>query len=43
MIQDFREQILAIANEDNDPETIYQINMQLFPLSDWEGGEGNSK
>ncbi len=34
MIQDFRAEILAIANEDTDPDTIYQINMQLFPLSE---------
>lgn len=35
MIQDFRQQILALANEDNSPEVIYQINMQLFPMSPW--------
>jgi uncharacterized protein (TIGR02147 family) len=38
MIQEFRQELLAIAEEDQAPaETVYQINLQLFPLSDWEG------
>jgi uncharacterized protein (TIGR02147 family) len=37
MIQDFRREILILANEDQKPETVYQINMQLFPLSQWKG------
>lgn len=38
MIQDFRQQLLAIAEEDQAPaDTVYQINLQLFPLSSWEG------
>jgi uncharacterized protein (TIGR02147 family) len=32
-IQQFREELLAIANEDTNPETICQINIQMFPLS----------
>ncbi len=40
MIQEFRRQILAVANEDQGGEMIYQINMQLFPLSDWSGNNG---
>jgi uncharacterized protein (TIGR02147 family) len=41
MIQDFRREILILASEDQDPETVYQINLQLFPLSQWnrEGEE----
>ncbi len=39
MIQDFRQEILAIAHEDQNPQTIYQINMQLFPVSSWEDEE----
>lgn len=35
-IQEFRREILVIAAEDNSPETVYQINMQLFPLSQWD-------
>lgn len=42
MIQEFRQKILAVANEDSDGATIYQINMQLFPLSEWdEPGEAS--
>ncbi len=37
MIQEFRQQLLTIAEEDQAPaDTVYQINLQLFPLSDWE-------
>lgn len=37
MIQDFRLELLTLAGEDNEPETIYQLGIQLFPLSDWDG------
>jgi len=37
MIQEFRREILILANEDRNPDTVYQINMQLFPLSQWKG------
>lgn len=36
MIQDFRSEVLALAGEDQDPETVYQIGIQLFPLSQWD-------
>lgn len=32
-MQEFREEILAIANADSEPESVYQLNMQLFPLT----------
>jgi uncharacterized protein (TIGR02147 family) len=35
MIQEFRREILVIAAEDDSADTVYQINMQLFPLSQW--------
>jgi uncharacterized protein (TIGR02147 family) len=42
MIQEFRQKILSVANEDGGGGTIYQINMQLFPLSDWDEREGEA-
>jgi uncharacterized protein (TIGR02147 family) len=36
MIQEFRREVLVIAAEDNEADTVYQINMQLFPLSQWK-------
>jgi uncharacterized protein (TIGR02147 family) len=42
MIQAFRNEILTMASEDSDPDTVYQINMQLFPLSRW-AGEGEDQ
>ncbi len=36
MIQEFRDEILSLAAQDEAPETIYQVNMQLFPISDWQ-------
>jgi uncharacterized protein (TIGR02147 family) len=40
MIQQFRDDILNMAVEDTDADTVYQINLQLFPLSQWsDGGE----
>lgn len=32
-IQKFRKHLLAIANESNNPDHIYQINFQLFPFT----------
>lgn len=39
MIQNLRQEILALAGGDDDPHVIYQINMQLYPLSSWSDGE----
>lgn len=33
LIEEFRSQLMTIAEEDKDKEQIYQINFQLFPLS----------
>jgi len=32
-LQDFREQLIGYCDEDANPERVYQINIQLFPLS----------
>jgi uncharacterized protein (TIGR02147 family) len=40
MVQDFRQEILAIASEDESPDVVYQLNLQLFPLSGWSDSEG---
>ncbi len=32
-IQRFRKELLAMADRDEDPEAVYQINVQLFPLT----------
>lgn len=32
-IEIFRNKISKIAEEDNDPDTVYQVNIQLFPLT----------
>lgn len=32
-IQKFREEILTLVNDDKSPQSIYQINFQLFPLT----------
>jgi len=32
-IQRFRKELLTMADKDKDPEAVYQINFQLFPLS----------
>ncbi len=32
LVQKFRKELLAIANNDHTPERVYQINFQLFPL-----------
>lgn len=33
LIQRFRKELLAIADQDRDPEGVYQVNFQLFPLA----------
>lgn len=33
LIQSFRKQLLEIAQNDQQPERVYQVNFQLFPLS----------
>jgi uncharacterized protein (TIGR02147 family) len=33
LIQRFRKELLAIADQDQDPEGVYQVNFQLFPLA----------
>ncbi|WP_413288089.1 TIGR02147 family protein [Bdellovibrio sp. HCB337] len=33
MIEEFRSQLIAVAEEDKNKERVYQINFQLFPLS----------
>ena len=40
-IQEFRNEILAIAAEDGDCDRVYQLNFQLFPLT--KAGTGESK
>lgn len=32
-IQEFKKELIAIASEDNDPDRVYQMNFQLFPLT----------
>jgi uncharacterized protein (TIGR02147 family) len=36
-LQDFREQFMAFCDNDPDPEVVYQINIQLFPMSKYRG------
>lgn len=36
MIQQFRREIMALAESDTDPESIYQLNIQWFPLVEKE-------
>ena len=33
LVQRFRKELLAIADQDKCPEGVYQINFQLFPLA----------
>jgi uncharacterized protein (TIGR02147 family) len=33
LIQKFRKELLAIANQEKGPEGVYQVNFQLFPLA----------
>ncbi|MEW6441617.1 MAG: TIGR02147 family protein [bacterium] len=33
LIQKFRKELLAIANQDPSPEAVFQVNFQLFPLT----------
>lgn len=32
-IKDFRHELIALASEDQDPNQVYQLNLQLFPLT----------
>lgn len=32
-IQDFRKELIALASQDQDPNQVYQLNLQLFPLT----------
>jgi hypothetical protein len=38
-IADFRKSIMHLAEEDQDPDDIFQLNIQLFPLTDTGGKE----
>ena len=42
MIRRFRKELLAMAGEDPDPERLFQVNVQVFPLtkSARRGGSG---
>lgn len=40
LVQKFRKELLAVANRDADPEAVYQINFQLFPLTKVLKGAG---
>ena len=33
-IADFRKSIMLLAEEDQEPDEIFQLNIQLFPLTD---------
>jgi uncharacterized protein (TIGR02147 family) len=41
LLQQVRQQLLAIANEDTAPERVYQLNLQLFPVTKQNRG-GNT-
>ncbi|KMQ49789.1 hypothetical protein CHISP_3306 [Chitinispirillum alkaliphilum] len=38
-IQLFRKRLLEIVKQDSDPENVYQINFQLFPVTDTKKGK----
>jgi uncharacterized protein (TIGR02147 family) len=42
LIQRFRKELLAIADQDQSPEGVYQVNFQLFPLAKSAGKEPDS-
>jgi len=42
LIQRFRKELLAIADQDQSPEGVYQVNFQLFPLAKGAGKEPGS-
>ena len=42
LIQRFRKELLAIADQDESPEGVYQVNFQLFPLAKGAGKEPGS-
>ena len=33
MMQEFREQLIALARTDPHPQRVYQVGLQVFPLS----------
>lgn len=35
-IHDFREQLLDLGDRDEDPQVVYQLNIQLFPLTQFD-------
>lgn len=36
-IQTFRKELLSLASQDLESDRVYQINLQLFPLTSWSG------
>ena len=40
LVQEFREQVLAVADAETETEQVYQLNIQFFPLSK-EGSDEN--
>lgn len=35
MIQEFRNEVLRVAEKDANPDRVYQLNLQLFPMTQW--------
>ncbi len=42
-INDFRKELLCMVSKDNNPESVYQINFQVFPLTKLPSKEKNEK
>jgi uncharacterized protein (TIGR02147 family) len=42
-VENFRTEMLRIANKDNDVSQVFQVNVQLFPISRRITGEGNGQ
>ena len=38
----FQQELLALCDADEEPEVVYQVGMQLFPLSRGRSGDGSS-
>lgn len=38
----FQQELLALCDADEEPEVVYQVGMQLFPLSRTHATEGGS-
>jgi uncharacterized protein (TIGR02147 family) len=38
-LQDFRQELLQIAHDDSDPERVYHVNLQFYPLTGSERNE----